>query len=249
MTTSSTIRQRSPASSSGPSMRRCRPCCLPSLRTKNALTSAPPASAAQATGSAPIVRPPTAVAFHARAFSATSSPSARKPGGRRTRAWRRRSTPRCARWSADLADDEGMGPQLVHQPVFRAHRPRTLSGVLARPIRIAAIARVRVRRARAGACSRSTRRAARRTSPSPGSRATRPPSAIPRPTRSARARRRTQARASSSTTSTTCCCRRSPASPTPRTPSGCGASIPALLALLVYGFGGGFLARFAAGRP
>jgi hypothetical protein len=26
-------------------------------------------------------------------------------------------------------------------------------------------------------------------------------------------------------------------------------SIPALLALLVYGFGGGFLARFAAGRP
>jgi hypothetical protein len=26
-------------------------------------------------------------------------------------------------------------------------------------------------------------------------------------------------------------------------------TIPALLALLVYGFGGGFLARFAAGRP
>jgi hypothetical protein len=26
-------------------------------------------------------------------------------------------------------------------------------------------------------------------------------------------------------------------------------SIPALIALLVYGFGGGFLARFAAGRP
>jgi hypothetical protein len=26
-------------------------------------------------------------------------------------------------------------------------------------------------------------------------------------------------------------------------------SIPALIALLVYGFGGGFIARFAAGRP
>jgi hypothetical protein len=26
-------------------------------------------------------------------------------------------------------------------------------------------------------------------------------------------------------------------------------SIPALIALLIYGFGGGYLARFASGRP
>ena len=45
-------------------MRRDRPCALASLRTKKALTSAPPASAAQATESAPIVIPPTAVASH-----------------------------------------------------------------------------------------------------------------------------------------------------------------------------------------
>ena len=67
VTTSSTIRQRSPCSSGGPSMRRWRPCCLTSLRTKNAFTSAPPASAAQAGASAPIVSPPTAVASHWRA--------------------------------------------------------------------------------------------------------------------------------------------------------------------------------------
>ena len=41
--------------------------------------------------------------------------------------------------SVDLADHEGMGPQLVHQAVFRSHAARTLSGVLARPIRIVAI--------------------------------------------------------------------------------------------------------------
>ena len=62
VTTSSTIRQRSPGSSGGPSTQRWSPCSLRSLRTKKALTSAPAASAAQATGSAPIVRPPTAVA-------------------------------------------------------------------------------------------------------------------------------------------------------------------------------------------
>ena len=59
---------------------------MASLRTKNALTSAPPASAAQAIGSAPIVIPPTAVAPHSRAWAATSSPSAMKPAGQQDRA-------------------------------------------------------------------------------------------------------------------------------------------------------------------
>ena len=39
---------------------------MASLRTKKAFARAPPASAAQATGSAPIVIPPTAVAPHSR---------------------------------------------------------------------------------------------------------------------------------------------------------------------------------------
>ena len=43
-------------------MRRDSPCCLASLRTKKALPSNPAPRAAQATGSAPIVIPPTAVA-------------------------------------------------------------------------------------------------------------------------------------------------------------------------------------------
>ena len=82
VTTSSTIRQRSAAgSSSGPSIPRCRPWALTSLRTKKALTSAPAASAAQATGSAPMVMPPTAVAPDSAAFAATSSPIARNPAG------------------------------------------------------------------------------------------------------------------------------------------------------------------------
>ena len=83
VTTSSTTRQRSPGSSSGPSTQRWSPCCLRSLRTKNAFTGAPAASAAQATGSAPIVSPPTAVAPSRCASAATSSPSARKPAGSR----------------------------------------------------------------------------------------------------------------------------------------------------------------------
>ncbi len=81
VTTSSTSMQRSAASSSGPSIRRARPWVLASLRTKKALTSAPPANAAQAIGSAPIVMPPTAVASHSCACAATSSASAEKPAG------------------------------------------------------------------------------------------------------------------------------------------------------------------------
>ena len=83
VTTSSTIKQRSPSSSTGPSIQRCRPCSFFSLRTKKALTGAPAASAAQATGSAPIVMPPTAVALTRPASPATSSPSARKAVGNR----------------------------------------------------------------------------------------------------------------------------------------------------------------------
>ena len=81
VTTSSTTRHFSPGSSSGPSIRLERPCCLASLRTKKAFTSAPPASAEQATGSAPIVMPPTAVAPSSAALAATSSPSALNPAG------------------------------------------------------------------------------------------------------------------------------------------------------------------------
>jgi hypothetical protein len=64
-------------------MRRCSPWVLASFRTKKAFTSAFAARALHATGSAPIVSPPTADASHARACPATSSPSAAKPAGRR----------------------------------------------------------------------------------------------------------------------------------------------------------------------
>src|SRR5204863_476022 len=83
VTTSSTIRQRSPGSNGGPSLRRWSPCALVSLRTKNALTSAPPANAAHAGASAPTVRPPTAVASHSRAYRATRSASAPQPARHR----------------------------------------------------------------------------------------------------------------------------------------------------------------------
>ena len=60
---SSTASTRRPATS-GPSIRRCRPCALPSLRTTNASSRRPVAAAAcsiaVATGSAPSVSPPTA---------------------------------------------------------------------------------------------------------------------------------------------------------------------------------------------
>ena len=60
---SSTASTRRPATS-GPSMRRCRPCAFPSLRTTNASSGCPAALAAciiaVATGSAPSVSPPTA---------------------------------------------------------------------------------------------------------------------------------------------------------------------------------------------
>src|SRR5690606_30976327 len=58
-----TASTRCPATSM-PSMRRCRPCCLLSLRTTNASSTTPSAAAecsiAVATGSAPRVRPPAA---------------------------------------------------------------------------------------------------------------------------------------------------------------------------------------------
>src|SRR4051812_12353684 len=60
---SSTASTRRPCTS-GPSIRRCKPCALPSLRTTNASSLRPAAAAAcsiaAATGSAPRVRPPTA---------------------------------------------------------------------------------------------------------------------------------------------------------------------------------------------
>ncbi len=50
---------------------------------KKAFTSAPPASAAQAIGSAPMVIPPTAVASHSWAWAAMSVAKAVKPAGSR----------------------------------------------------------------------------------------------------------------------------------------------------------------------
>ena len=86
VTTSSTIRQRSPGSSGGPSIQRWSPCALRSLRTKKAFTSAPAARAAQATGSAPIVRPPTAVAPTRSASARDELAERGKPGRAQDRA-------------------------------------------------------------------------------------------------------------------------------------------------------------------
>ena len=121
-------------------MRRDRPCALTSLRTKKTLTSAPPASAAQATGSAPIVIPPTAVAPHSRACSATSSPSAAKARRPQDRALgvdvvRRR---RAAR-QRHLAEDERVRSQLFGQSSTCGHRGAYLRAVLERSLRIVAI--------------------------------------------------------------------------------------------------------------
>ena len=74
------------------------------------------ASAAQATGSAPIVMPPTAVAPSSRACSATSSPSARKPAGSRIAALRVDVVLRGgAARERDLADHERVLAQLGDQ--------------------------------------------------------------------------------------------------------------------------------------
>ena len=101
VTTSSTSMQRSLGSSSGPSIRRASPCCLASLRTKNAFTSAPPASAAQAIGSAPIVIPPTAVARQVARLSGDQlGERLRNPLAAGSRAWRRPGNERSRRWSA-----------------------------------------------------------------------------------------------------------------------------------------------------
>ena len=79
VTTSSTIRQRSPGSSGGPSTQRCSPCSLRSLRTKKAFTSAP----AGERGAGDRVRAHRHPADCGRAGRSasrrTSSPSARKP--------------------------------------------------------------------------------------------------------------------------------------------------------------------------
>ena len=140
VTTSSTIRQRSPGSSSGPSMRRCRPCCLVSLRTKKALTSAPPASAAQRRG----------VGAHGQAADGGRAPLARavgdelgqggEAGGPQDRALGVDVVLRgLAAGEDDLAHDEGVAAQLVDQPLPRLHAARTLSGVLEGLLRTVAV--------------------------------------------------------------------------------------------------------------
>ena len=100
VTTSSTSTQRSPGSSGGPSIQRCKPCSLRCLRTMNPF--APAARGERGAGHrvAPTVTPPTALARHVRACAASSTPSATKASGAGSRAWRPRSTAQCAHSSA-----------------------------------------------------------------------------------------------------------------------------------------------------
>ena len=118
VTTSSTTRQRSPGSSKGPSMRRWRPWALVSLRTKNADTSAPPARAAQASGSAPMVSPPTALGAPLRAWAATSCDERAEARGPQNRPLGVHVVlGDGAAGERDLADDEGVLAQDGHQSV------------------------------------------------------------------------------------------------------------------------------------
>ncbi len=162
VTTSSTSMQRSPRSSSGPSIRRARPCALASLRTKNALTSAPPASAEQAIGSAPIVIPPTAVAPHSRGLGGDQLTERAEAVGQQDRALgvdqvlRDRPAGEC-----HLADDERVLAQLGEEPLPRVHRPVARSDALVGravdvdPVADARASRMpRSRRRSAAACSR-----------------------------------------------------------------------------------------------
>ena len=124
---------------------------MTSLRTKNALTSAPPASAAQAIGSAPIVIPPTAVASQSRAWAATSS-AERQEAGRAagSRAWRRPGTGRCGRSSARPRRSRARG-RAARRPGARGRSSMQSSDIAAahasrraRPISGAVIHRVLV---------------------------------------------------------------------------------------------------------
>ena len=93
---------------------------MTSLRTKKALTSAPPASAAHAIGSAPMVIPPTAVAFQARACSATSVGQRAEAGGAEDRALgvdQVLGGP--AAGQHDFADHERVVTELGEQPLSR----------------------------------------------------------------------------------------------------------------------------------
>src|SRR5579859_2873733 len=97
---SSTARTRRPATS-GPSIRRCRPCCFSAFRTTNASIGVPPPAAlaciiAVATGSAPSVRPPTASYSRSRVRSSMTRPAsgATRPSSRT----RRRSMYQSACW-------------------------------------------------------------------------------------------------------------------------------------------------------
>ena len=108
---------------------------LVSLRTKNALTSAPPASAAHARRVGAHRQPADRGRPHARARSATSSASARKPAGPQDRALgvdvvlRRR-----AARQHDLADDDARGRAAPRS----AGRGRSMRSILARARRLPA---------------------------------------------------------------------------------------------------------------
>ena len=115
VTTSSTTRQRSPGSSSGPSTHRCSPCCFLSLRTKKALTARrrpgrrTPRDRRPWSSPRPRWRPPV-----------RPPPSRARParGSRRAaewRVWRRRSTGGAPAGEGDLADHQRVLAQRIDQ--------------------------------------------------------------------------------------------------------------------------------------
>ena len=116
VTTSSTISSARPARAAAP---RCgagaRAACSPCGRR----TPSRPrrrASAAQAIGSAPMVRPPTAVASQLAGLAGDQlGERARTRRGAASRAWRRRSRRRWAAGQRHLADDQGVLAQLGDQ--------------------------------------------------------------------------------------------------------------------------------------
>ena len=116
VTTSSTIRQRSPGVEQRPLDPALQPVLLALLAHEEGLDVRAAASAAQATGSAPIVMPPTAVAPARSASSRDQLAQRAEPGRQQDRplgvdvVLRRR-----AARERDLADDQGVLAQLRDQ--------------------------------------------------------------------------------------------------------------------------------------
>ncbi len=208
---SSTATTRRPATS-GPSMRRCMPCALPSLRTTNASRSCPrdaaACSSAAATGSAPSVRPPTASTSPAPKPVLLEQVEQEVPDQRRGAVVQRHAAQvdvvvgLLAGGERDPAVHHGeLGDQVAELVAGGRHAPR-LAGRRWRPG-----SRGRAHRLRLSRCLRlgRVRRAGRRTAPgSPPSAAAAPPRRPPRSAGSGveiTAPRRTSASAADTTAS------------------------------------------------